>query len=116
MKLRAAAITQTADTKTIIRIIRATRRAAKTRWKETRAYEKLKALIDSLDPENTYSVPNEHEYDFNKNYTLYKFFGKKTYPYQSDAVLSFTSHKDAVAYFVSWMNLHLTFANNFYNA
>lgn len=90
--------------------------AAKTRWKETRAYEHLKALIDSLDPENTYSVPNDHEYDFNKNYTLYKFFGKKTYPYQSDAVLSFTSHKDAVAYFVSWMNLHLTFADYFYKA
>lgn len=90
--------------------------AAKTRWKETRAYENLKALIDSLDPENSYSIPNEHEYDFNKNYTLYKFFGKKTYPYQTDAVLSFKSHKDAVAYFVSWMNLHLTFANDFYKA
>lgn len=89
--------------------------AVKTRWKETRAYENLKELINSLDPDNTFSIPNEHEYDFNKNYSVYKFFGKKTYAYQSDAVLSFTSHKDAVAYFVSWMNEHLTFANNYYN-
>lgn len=87
---------------------------AKIRWKSVGAYTKLIDLVDSIDPEYGESIPVKHKGDFDANFALYNFLGKKTYFAQSDAVLNFTSHEDAAKYFAKWMRTHVNYANTFY--
>lgn len=89
---------------------------AKTRWKAVGAYEKLIGLVDSVDPEYFDSIPNANKGDFDANFALYNFFGRKTYFGQSDAVLNFASHQDAAKYFAKWMRAHVNYANAVFSA
>lgn len=89
-------------------------REVRSRWTETRAYEKVGELVNELDPHKGKAICNVYKDEFARNYDKWRVWGEKQSVFQSDRSKNYTCHKDAVSELHSWVKAKLEYLNTLY--